>query len=184
MAYDYSDLADNTRQWAEQAAGEGWIAQDLLKQERLPQTATPNALFGDGQGRPLLVAFMGGTGVGKSSLLNRLAGKAIAKTGIERPTSREVTLYHHRSVVLQHLPENLPIASVKIAQHDDETKRHIIWIDMPDFDSIDQNNRHLVLEWLPHIDVLIYVVSPERYRDEKAGGYCWRKGRGMPGCSH
>jgi GTPase SAR1 family protein len=170
MAYDYSDLADNTRQWAEQAAGEGWIAQDLLKQERLPQTATPNALFGDGQGRPLLVAFMGGTGVGKSSLLNRLAGKAIAKTGIERPTSREVTLYHHRSVVLQHLPENLPIASVKIAQHDDETKRHIIWIDMPDFDSIDQNNRHLVLEWLPHIDVLIYVVSPERYRDEKA----WR----------
>ena len=41
---------------------------------------------------------------------------------------------------------------------------------MPDFDSIDQNNRHLVLEWLPHIDVLIYVVSPERYRDEKA----WR----------
>ena len=58
---------------------------------------------------------MGGTGVGKSSLLNRLAGKAVAKTGIERPTSREVTLFHHRSVALQHLPENLPIASVKIA---------------------------------------------------------------------
>jgi predicted GTPase len=170
MAYDYSDLVENTRQWAVQAAAEGWIAQEMLEQENSPLAGTPNALFGEGQGRPLLVAFMGGTGVGKSSLLNRLAGQPIARTGIERPTSREVTVFHHRSVAIQHLPENLPIASVKIAQHDDETKRHIIWIDMPDFDSIDQNNRHLVLEWLPHIDVLIYVVSPERYRDEKA----WR----------
>jgi GTPase Era involved in 16S rRNA processing len=170
MAYDYSDLVETTRQWAVQAAATGWIVQEMLEQENTLQTGTPNALFGDGQGRPLLVAFMGGTGVGKSSLLNRLAGKAVARTGIERPTSREVTLFHHRSVALRHLPENLPIASVRIAQHDDEAKRHIIWIDMPDFDSIDQNNRHLVLEWLPHIDVLIYVVSPERYRDEKA----WR----------
>jgi hypothetical protein len=41
---------------------------------------------------------------------------------------------------------------------------------MPDFDSTDTHNKELVLRWLPHIDVLIYVVSPERYRDEKA----WR----------
>ncbi|MFI3136846.1 MAG: GTP-binding protein, partial [Methylococcaceae bacterium] len=37
-------------------------------------------------------------------------------------------------------------------------------------DSTEQSNKHQVLEWLPHIDVLIYVVSPERYRDERA----WR----------
>ncbi|HSN23399.1 MAG TPA: GTPase, partial [Methylomicrobium sp.] len=170
MAYGYSELVENIRAWAVQAAAEGWIDREMLEQEDQPQLGTPNGLFAKGQSRPLLVAFMGGTGVGKSSLLNRLAGKAIARTGIERPTSREVTLFHHHSVAFQHLPENLPIASVKIAQHDDEAKKHIIWIDMPDFDSIDRNNRHLVLEWLPHIDVLIYVVSPERYRDEKA----WR----------
>lgn len=41
---------------------------------------------------------------------------------------------------------------------------------MPDFDSTDTHNKELVLSWLPHIDILIYVVSPERYRDEKA----WR----------
>ena len=113
---------------------------------------------------------MGGTGVGKSSLLNRLAGKAIAKAGIERPTSREVTLFHHHSVAIQHLPEQLPLAKINISQHDDEAKKNIVWIDMPDFDSIEQSNKQLVLQWLPHIDVLIYVVSPERYRDEKA----WR----------
>ena len=41
---------------------------------------------------------------------------------------------------------------------------------MPDFDSTEKANQALVLKWLPHIDVLIYVVSPERYKDEKA----WR----------
>ena len=170
MAYDYSELVENARQWALQAAAAGWLEQEILDQEKPLEAGTPNQLFAEGQARPLLVAFMGGTGVGKSSLLNRLAGKPIARTGIERPTSREVTLFHHRAIALQHLPENLPIASVRIAQHDDEAKKHVIWIDMPDFDSIDQNNRHLVLEWLPHIDVLVYVVSPERYKDEKA----WR----------
>lgn len=117
-----------------------------------------------------MVAFMGGTGVGKSSLLNRLAGKPVAKTGVERPTSLEVTLYHHREITIQHLPEKLPLSSAKVAQHDDDSKKNIIWIDMPDFDSIERKNKELVLAWLPHIDVLIYVVSPERYRDDKA----WR----------
>ena len=113
---------------------------------------------------------MGGTGVGKSSLLNRLAGKAIAKAGVVRPTSREVTLFHHQDIAIQHLPEKLPIEKIRLAQHDDEAKKNIVWIDMPDFDSTEQSNKVLVFEWLPHIDVLIYVVSPERYRDEKA----WR----------
>jgi hypothetical protein len=102
--------------------------------------------------------------------LNRLAGKTIAKAGIERPTSREVTLFHHNSISINNLPEKLPIEKIKIAQHDDESKKNIVWIDMPDFDSTEQSNKVLVFEWLPHIDVLIYVVSPERYRDEKA----WR----------
>jgi hypothetical protein len=176
MAYDYSDLVEKTRYWAEQACASGWINTDAVLQLSHFDNRTPEALFtssvlGMGAGaRPLIVAFMGGTGVGKSSLLNRLAGKAIAKAGIERPTSREVTLFHHHSVAIQHLPEQLPLAKINISQHEDEAKKNIVWIDMPDFDSTEQSNKQLVLQWLPHIDVLIYVVSPERYRDEKA----WR----------
>jgi len=176
MAYDYSDLVEKTRRWAEQARASGWINADAANQlsqfdTRTPEALLPNSGLGTCAGtRPLIVAFMGGTGVGKSSLLNRLAGKAIARAGIVRPTSREVTLFHHHSVAIQHLPEQLPIAKINISQHDDAAKKNIVWIDMPDFDSTEQSNKQLVLQWLPYIDVLIYVVSPERYRDEKA----WR----------
>ncbi len=170
MAYDYSDLIELTRRWAEQAVSAGWINAEAAQSLCDFDARTPETLFNPNGSRPLIVAFMGGTGVGKSSLLNRLAGKAIAKAGIERPTSREVTLFHHQGIAIQHLPENLPIEKIKIAQHDDEAKKNIVWIDMPDFDSTEQSNKVLVFEWLPHIDVLIYVVSPERYRDEKA----WR----------
>ncbi|GAB6142252.1 hypothetical protein JCM14076_29810 [Methylosoma difficile] len=166
MAYDYSDLLAQAQAWLAQAQAQGWMGNDQQLADHDSQQ--PENLFSNGGSRPLIVAFMGGTGVGKSSLLNRLAGKAIAKAGVERPTSREVTLYHHRSVHLEHLAEQFPLAQIRIAEHDDLSKQHIIWIDMPDFDSVEQANRQLVLQWLPYVDVLVYVVSPERYRDEKA----------------
>lgn len=168
MAYDYSEILANTRNWAAQAADAGWIGPSTAASFAELEAKTPDNLFNQHEARPLIVAFMGGSGVGKSTLLNRLAGKPIARVGIERPTSREVTLFHHHSIAIQQLPEHLPITHIKIAQHDEEAKKQIIWIDMPDFDSTEQSNKQLVLQWMPHIDVLIYVVSPERYRDEKA----------------
>lgn len=173
MAYDYSDLVEKSRHWAATANSLGWLSNENNRQLIELDIRSPEALFSPNStdnSRPLIVAFMGGTGVGKSSLLNRLAGKAIAKSGIERPTSHEVTLFHHHNVAIQHLPEQLPLGKINVAEHNEDAKKNIIWIDMPDFDSTEHSNKQLVMEWLPHIDILIYVVSPERYRDEKA----WR----------
>lgn len=170
MAYDYSELLQSAQRWLDQAVASGWLKQGSALPSAIQSDNLPGALFERGTSRPLIVAFMGGTGVGKSSLLNRLAGAGIAKTGVIRPTSREVTLYHHESITIRQLPANLSIESVSMAPHRDSAKKNIVWIDMPDFDSIEQSNHRLVLQWLPHIDVLIYVVSPERYKDDKA----WR----------
>jgi hypothetical protein len=171
MAYDYSDMLSRAQDWAKQAIAEGYLPTETAQVLLHIEQRSPEQLFATSalsQERPLIVAFMGGTGVGKSSLLNRLAGQAIARVGVERPTSREVTLFLHRSSAIQHLPPGLPLESIKISQHDDDENSHMVWIDMPDFDSVELSNKRLVLEWLPHIDVLIYVVSPERYRDNKA----------------
>ncbi len=161
MAYDYSDLLQHTQTWAQQAYEQGWLTEETVQPLNTPEI--PRLTETQGM-RPLMVAFMGGTGVGKSSLLNRLAGKAIAKAGVARPTSKEVTLFHHREITLP----TLPLTDICVAHHDDAAQKNIVWIDMPDFDSTDAHNKTLVLQWLPHVDVLIYVVSPERYQDEKA----------------
>ncbi len=170
MTATFDQLLVSARDWAQRAVNAHWLqARDLAELQDL-DSGSPGALFEPGAHRPLVAAFFGGTGVGKSSLLNRLAGQTVARTGVERPTSREVSVYLHQSIQIAKLPNDFPLDKVRIAQHPDDQMRQVMWVDMPDIDSVEQHNRELVLEWLPHIDVLIYVVSPERYRDDKG----WR----------
>jgi len=158
------------RRWALEAEADGWLPAAAVAPLLELGERSPASLFDAGSHRPLVAAFFGGTGVGKSSLLNRLAGEAIARVGVERPTSREISLYHHESWHLRQLPAAFPVERVRVARHRDPQRRQLLWIDMPDIDSTATANRDLVLSWLPHIDLLIYVVSPERYRDDKG----WR----------
>ncbi len=168
MDYKYSELVDKAQEWAQQAESQQLISSELAAKILNLDTRTPADLLENTVERALIVGFFGGTGVGKSSLLNRLAVAEIAKTGVIRPTSHEVTLYHHAQVKLQQLPADLPVAKTQIAQHQNDAYQQLVWIDMPDFDSTESQNKTLVLSWLPHIDVLVYVVSPERYRDKAA----------------
>ena len=49
--------------------------------------------------RPVLVVMlMGGTGVGKSTLMNALAGSSVAQASYTRPTTRDPVVYFHQSV--------------------------------------------------------------------------------------
>lgn len=170
MDYSFSELLNQARDWINQANSAGWLSSQDLEKVSSIEIGSPSSLFSESTQRPLVVALFGGTGVGKSSLLNRLAGQDIARTGVERPTSREISAYVHESVEIKHLPKDFPIEKINIATHNDDNKKHILWIDMPDFDSTERKNSEIVLSWLPHIDVLLYVVTPERYRDNKG----WR----------
>jgi energy-coupling factor transporter ATP-binding protein EcfA2 len=127
---------------------------------------SPSDLFANAD-RPLVVGLFGGTGVGKSSLLNRLAGADIARTGVVRPTSMEITVYLHEDVEIKALPAHFPRENISENRHSQQQFARVMWVDMPDFDSDETQNRAQVEQWLPHIDLLIYVVSPERYKDQQ-----------------
>ncbi len=152
--------------WARKAEQQGWLnASDLIPLEHIERQQV-DLLFRKQNHRPLIVALFGGTGVGKSSLLNRLAGEQVAKTGVERPTSHEVTLYLHKDFQLDMLPEELPTQETRIAYHDQGSRRLVAWLDMPDIDSTATHNQEIVQAWLPYVDWVIYVVSPDRYYDD------------------
>lgn len=183
MNYTVGDFKQKLDQLIEQARlwEQGAIAHNLFKAEQKEADSgndekTSADLFAATEHRPLVIALFGGTGVGKSTLLNRFAGQDIARTGIERPTSREVTIYVHQSIEIKHLPDDFPVQKVSIRQHQDDTKRDIMWIDMPDIDSIETVNLEMVRDWIPYIDVLLYVVSPERYRDDRGWRYLLEHG--------
>lgn len=155
---------DSIGRWVDRAVDTGWL--EPSARERLSElsVASPAELF-DRSDRPLVVALFGGTGVGKSSLLNRIAGQDIAHASAQRPTSTRVTAYLHRSQSLDRLPQEFPLERLHTALHHEDRWRDLMWLDMPDVDSVATEHRDFVQQWLPHTDVVIYVASPERYRD-------------------
>ncbi len=181
MAEPFANLLTRARAWAANAQAAAWLTPAGAARLAALETAAPDDLFVEKAQRPLVVALFGGTGVGKSSLLNRLAGAPLARVAVERPTSREATLYAHRDVALAAIPADAPISAVRVVRHEQSNRRGVVWLDMPDIDSTERHNRDVALAWLPHVDLLIYVVSPERYRDdagwrvlrERGGRHAW-----------
>src|SRR5437868_12567233 len=90
--------------------------------------------------RPLLVVMlMGGTGVGKSTLLNALAGGAVAQASFTRPTTRDPVVYYHESVKPDRLDPAL--RHCRLVPHDRVALEQKVLVDTPDLDSNDLSNR-------------------------------------------
>jgi hypothetical protein len=115
--------------------------------------------------KPLLVIMlMGGTGVGKSTFLNALAGTPIAQASFTRPTTRDPVVYFHHSVKSERLDPALRLC--RLAQHDRPGLEQKVIVDTPDLDSNDLANREKLKALLPVADVVLYVGSQEKYHDK------------------
>jgi energy-coupling factor transporter ATP-binding protein EcfA2 len=130
------------------------LTQDLLRQADALQ-----------QEKPLLVIMlMGGTGVGKSTLLNALAGGTIAHASFARPTTRDPVVYYHHTLLPQKLDPAL--RHCKLMVHDRPALEHKVIVDTPDLDSNDLANREKLNQLLPVADIVLYVGSQEKYHDQ------------------
>jgi len=114
-------------------------------------------------GDTLVIALAGGTGSGKSSLLNAIAGRRIAETGVLRPTTEEALAWipENPDPGLLDLLERLEIT----ARFEQSVLPRLAIIDLPDHDSIVLQHHQIVERLLPEVDAVVWVFDPQKYRD-------------------
>jgi len=119
---------------------------------------------------PLLVATLGGTGVGKSALVNALVGAEVVETGKSRPTTGRPILVCRPDLT----PEVLGIdpASVEVVHRDLAALANLVVIDCPDPDTTEAadapgTNLARLRQILPHCDVLMVATTQQKYRSAR-----------------
>lgn len=122
---------------------------------------------------PLVVATFGGTGVGKSSLVNALVGSEVTTIGRQRPTTTQPVVLAHSQTDLStyHLPLEKGEDELKVVRVDTPLLRDIVIVDCPDPDTseteTENSNLARLHRLLPYCDVLLYVSTQQKYRSAK-----------------
>ncbi|MEL6984229.1 MAG: GTPase, partial [Actinomycetota bacterium] len=122
-----------------------------------------------------LIALLGATGSGKSSVANALVGADVATTGIRRPTTSSTlacvwgaddagALLDWLEVVNRHQVSPDPTAGLD----------GLILLDVPDHDSVALAHREEMERIAEHADVLVWVTDPEKYADKAMHDYLAR----------
>lgn len=120
----------------------------------------------------LLAGLIGGTGVGKSSLISALAEAPISAASAIRPTTDAPVVYRHRDHQVK-LPGAVEIV------HNHPGLAGLALVDLPDFDSLETAHAETVLDILPELDLLIWITTPLKYADLSFYKMLNRAGRGL-----
>jgi GTPase Era involved in 16S rRNA processing len=152
-------------------AGGGRLDPDAVRRARavLDRTGERMTLGGE----HTVVALVGATGSGKSSLFNALAGMDISEVGARRPTTNQPAACVWGTAGADPLLDWLQIAPShrtvreSILDADRQQGLHgLVLIDLPDHDSRDLTHRLEVDRLVDLVDLLVWVVDPQKYADE------------------
>ncbi|MFL6098530.1 MAG: GTPase [Actinomycetales bacterium] len=119
-----------------------------------------------------VVALVGATGSGKSSLFNQIAGIDLATVGVRRPTTMETTACiwgtQGASALMDwlSLPSRHRITRESALDVGRENElQGLVLLDLPDYDSTALNHRAEVERLIALVDVFIWVTDPQKYAD-------------------
>ncbi|SDW38363.1 50S ribosome-binding GTPase [Arthrobacter sp. cf158] len=115
-----------------------------------------------------VVGFFGATGSGKSSLFNAVSGSGLATATARRPTTSQPLagiwgedgsgpLLDWLDVKERHTLPPVPGLA--------DADTGLVLLDLPDFDSTRAENREIAQRMVGMVDVLVWVLDPQKYAD-------------------
>ncbi|MGK5555371.1 GTPase [Actinomadura kijaniata] len=148
-----------------EAAGlaEGRLDDDVVKRAR--------AVVGRAGARAALsvdhtvAALAGATGSGKSSLLNALSGTDLADVGVTRPTTAAAQAARWDPEGSGPLLDWLEVPRRHTVEGGDPALSGLVLLDLPDHDSIEVAHRLEVDRLVGVVDLLVWVLDPQKYAD-------------------
>ena len=129
---------------------------------------------------PILVAVVGSTGAGKSTLVNSIVGEQVSTTGIRRPTTNSPVLACHPDDAVW-FAENRFLPSLPRVRQEGLARpgrdgllviaasagmpRGIALLDTPDIDSVVRAHYDFAHQFLDASDLWLFVTTAARYAD-------------------
>jgi GTPase Era involved in 16S rRNA processing len=117
----------------------------------------------------LIVALLGGTKVGKTTLVNALAGRVIGEASAKACfTSRPAVFVHrNREAVARKALAGVLAPTDRVEVHEEKELESIILVDTPDFDGSTTAHRDIFHRVLERADLAICVVTTQKYDAEE-----------------
>ncbi|MDL2226281.1 50S ribosome-binding GTPase [Deltaproteobacteria bacterium OttesenSCG-928-M10] len=109
----------------------------------------------------LIMGLLGGTGVGKSTLISALAGEEISEASVIRPTTSQPVIYRHQA-----FPPLAGWDGLEVI-HQAERLKALAVVDFPDFDSLETKHHQTVNEHLSELDLVVWLTDYHKYADRR-----------------